>query len=715
MGVEVERKALLASGLLPPGVDIDVFLWGEGNSERLEMRQGLLFLAGEYWGFYGRDYDFYTPYAGFAGQVSMISQLTGPQAHHGGMTSYTLEGLSDNDGEQTLTFFPDPPTYRQAKHEVEAFFDEVRRRVHNQLHPDAQNSFQQGLKAWNEGRTDEARSHLEQAYRQDPRSAMPPFYLGQLHLLDDPRTALKYLNESRQRGSTAKQELDLLLGQAYAALEDYRMAEKHLREALSGQETAIGHSLLAEVMAEQGRMREALRSAQRAAALEPNNLEMQALLAFCASQNGDSMTLERSLRRLGDRFQEHPFVLVALGTQAREQGDVEQARLLLEQALEISPDFRTAAQLLERLPVPEPTQIHTELQPPEAAHRPERTRLTSEPTRITSLQGRDESTRIDIGSQEHPKSHGSAAQFPFQLKMSTYLLLRTRQLQEELVQHVATFALQWAHQSLPLPDSIEACNLLLHSLQETFVLWLEPKVRDIGHSMESEFRDQWVPDQPELKTLSEAMLSVTWRQMFAELDASLEQVFQYSLGLMDGGLFLMFFQELMEEAMSPEITAQQLTEQLTLIPSKLYQRLKHWSQKQAEEVARELGPLSPPESTPTTERSEPPPPATPALPQRNVLERTKPDLPRIAVEPQYSSVPRPERPPRPGFNPIDKLIQEYVAAHHLLGLDVSGLKTEQMRGQLQEKLRMWEQRTGKEPDLYVRIEGGKPQIKIRAK
>ena len=65
MSMQEEEQALLRSGLLPPRSSLEQTLWGEISGGRFDVREGILYLADDWWGFYGRDFEFLTPYAGF--------------------------------------------------------------------------------------------------------------------------------------------------------------------------------------------------------------------------------------------------------------------------------------------------------------------------------------------------------------------------------------------------------------------------------------------------------------------------------------------------------------------------------------------------------------------------------------------------------------------------------------------------------------------------
>jgi hypothetical protein len=64
-------------------------------------------------------------------------------------------------------------------------------------------------------------------------------------------------------------------------------------------------------------------------------------------------------------------------------------------------------------------------------------------------------------------------------------------------------------------------------------------------------------------------------------------------------------------------------------------------------------------------------------------------------------------------DPYQQIYQEYLAAFEFIGAEPVKIEKAHFTKQLEKKVKEWILRTGKQPDLYVRIEHGKPQIKIR--
>ncbi len=602
MTIEEEHRALLRAGLLPEGVEMEAMLWGVISGGRLEGREGILFLAGSWWGFYGRDFVYLTKYAGFVGALSRLSRCDGPLATGDTMESYLLEGSIEGEGssEHRYFFTPSAETYRRRPEEIAAFFGALRQRVNNQIHPDALGLFRQGMAHWDAGHLLDAEELLAAAGRIDPRSATPAFVLGQLLLEQGGRSreALQQLQIAQQRLFEDPPALFLALAQAHQQAGDLRAAEREARASLQYQESAEAHFLLAEIAAEQSRARERAQHLKQAVALDPNG-PYAPWLAYDATQEKNWGHARQHLSRLSKEQQSHPAALLSQAYLAHHEGRIEDAIALARKAAAQDPKLAAASLALERWDIP------IEIMP-------ERAMAPSDPREHAT-----ETTHL-------------AAEMLMWLHEQEQRLSREEipQMLQELSAQIEIFSEQWGAYLVMCLLRGESLDQAMEALQSRLREGMTEQARGFLQRTRGWLYEQWaafvsreqelplrsVVDIPPSTDDPIAMTGTFTQQQLLlrlfehaeiRLEALFSQLLQYTLGLLDGGLVTLFLLDLQHFEEQPDAgrLASLLRERLRPIAQRLAIYLKAWMHQHIDLLETAMGrlleiPIPPHEQTP---------------------------------------------------------------------------------------------------------------------
>ncbi|MCB9640716.1 MAG: hypothetical protein H6727_17610 [Myxococcales bacterium] len=579
MTIQEEHKALLRAGLLPEGAEPELMLWGVISGGRLEGREGILFLAGGLWGFYGRDFVYLTSYAGFVGDLARLSGCEGPMVSGDSMESYALEGLVEGEGptEQRYFFTPDAMTYRRRLEEIPHFFMTLRQRVNNQLLPEASGLFRQGLAHWEAGHLSDAEDLLRAAGRIDPRSALPPFFVGQLILEQGERgrEALQQLQVAQQRLYEDNQALYLALGRAHLQEGDLRSAERAFLESLQYHEDAQAHFFLAEVYGEQKRLRDRAHHLKQAVVLEPEGPYL-AWLALDAARERDWGHTRLHLAKLHKEHKDNPIALAAQAYLSEQEGRQHEAIQLVKQALAVEPDLEVLQDAkqhfgLEHEPSSEGDEI---FEPP--PHSP------------TRQQHNAAEAFMWLHEQEEQLSR---QQIPLMI--------------EEFSSQIATFSDQWGAYLMTCMLRGDSLDQAMEALQVRLREGMTEQARGFLLRARGWLHEQWYALHEEvlrdlpfqsvvvLEEDAEDPIAMTGRvthqQLFLRLlehteirlEALFSQLLQYALGLVDGGLVTLFLLDLqgLSEHPDPNALSGLLQKRLQPIVQRLNIYLKAWLQQ----------------------------------------------------------------------------------------------------------------------------------------
>lgn len=589
MTIEEEHRALLRAGLLPEGVEIESILWGVISGGRLEGREGILFLAGVWWGFYGRDFVYLTMYAGFVGALSGLSRCEGPLVTGDTMESYLLEGIVEGEGrsEQRYFFTPNAETYRRRPEEIAAFFAALRQRVNNQIHPDALGLFRQGMAHWDAGHLRDAEELLAAAGRIDPRSAIPAFVLGQLLLEQGGRSreALQQLQIAQQRLFEDPPALFLALAQAHQQAGDLRSAEREARASLQYQESAEAHFLLAEIASQQSRLRERAQHLKQAVALDPNG-PYAPWLAYDATQEKDWGHARQHLSRLSKEQQSHPAALLSQAYLAHHEGHIGEAIALARKAAAQDPGLAAASLAIERW------DISSETTPERTAPQESREQAT-------------ETTHL-------------AAEMLMWLHEQEQRLSREEipRMLQELSAQIEIFSEQWGAYLVMCLLRGESLDQAMEALQSRLREGMTEQARGFLQRARGWLHDQWAAflsreQELPLRTVVDLPFSTedpiamtgtfTQQQLLLRLfehaeirlEALFSQLLQYTLGLLEGGLVTLFLLELQRFEEQPDAgrLASLLRDRLRPIAQRLAIYLKAWMHQHIDLLETAIGRL----------------------------------------------------------------------------------------------------------------------------
>ncbi|HAA56172.1 MAG TPA: hypothetical protein DCE42_15515 [Myxococcales bacterium] len=758
MSMQEEEQALLRSGLLPPRSSLEQTLWGEISGGRFDVREGILYLADDWWGFYGRDFEFLTPYAGFVAHIPSIIELRGPFSLGTTVGGYKLEGEIEGEGQQLYTFLPNEEMYVRNQEVVTHFFDTLRDRVNQLLHPDAQAPYDKGHSAWSNGDLQAAEEFFWQAYRLDPRSPEPAFALGQLFLDHDPKEALKLLIEAEKRGYADERALAFAQTRAYIGLGQFQEAERKVNALVRRQEDAEGYFLRAQIEAAQERKLDAIMSLKRACGLDNRNVEYQAALAYRAANFGELEVASQAIQRLEHMHASHPGLSMAQALIAHAHEDEERAIQCLKEALQQAPQWEEARQMLHDLGGDEPAHAEAD-------------------ERVAAPLTEDEvERRLDLFIESD-------------LEASCHNL-------REMISH---FALCWGPQIPTQHENAEEKGALIRAMHDAIRIALRSEI----DAMKPSLRGGVTRDFEEFALslpheASEEFLEHSDR-ILRDLDASLEQVAQYGFGLLDGGIFMRIFDRVEQFPLDPhDDLAEELEEKLSLLEHKLRNVLQMWGELFFDQLFEWIEPFTegfvpeeeedddiieltedaleeddeyeiPPTSLlnfvdddedeeeddlfnpPTTIMTRPPMlDVTPHAPRTQAVRTPAPmtthpsQMRKIAAmtptsiqhntQPREAQSPRPRMPIAPSVamrlqntvrhsdrlkrkeettTSYEKIFQEYIAAHEFIGVQPQYGNLAQFTRYVEKEVQHWTSQTGKPADLYIRIEQGRPQVKIR--
>ncbi len=797
MTIQEERSALLRSGMLPVEKDIEQLLWGVISGEKLQNRPGILFIVDEYWGFYGRDFEFLTSYAGFYGKISMLEAIEGPfERGPVEMPFYQLSGFIEEEGLQRYVFVPDEMVYRQKMEVVERFFSTLHERVNQLVHPEAQASFTKGKAALERGDLEEAESFFWQAYRIDTRSSLPPYYLALTIMQRDPDEAIELFKEAQRRQFDDDEQLRLSLARAFIEAEKYDEIESTLKPLIRKGHHSEAYLLLAEAEAQRGEKINALRYLRQAVASAPSDRDLHALLAYRAADFGERHLAEQSLKRA--EGSEHPAYTFAAALLAYDDGDTDLAIHFLNETLRRDPSLTKAAALLDEL----------------------------DPQRQKSAQSTNVRQPIPAPLTEEELQQRSS-EF-----LEKDLLIALHQL-ESLKE---AFLNSWLEKLTQIPTDPHALLSFTEELHMDFITTLRRQTEQLKPTLISCIRNDKEDFALSLPHEERPFFNVKMLALYREIDPLLEQAVVYAQGVIDGRLFENLIQNLQKFESFPldEVTntlerpieraLQLLQGQLERWGKSYYEKLASWilpfspeaqaaakeitrppqqdvpagtslrnfAQLEENEEKRELSPLllkapdeefldedTPPTGTDIHQfdaltssdpfASEQPNDPFAFQPSSDPFASEQPNDP-FAFQPssdpfaseqpndpfafQPSSDPfkeekdsqppsfeeetrlsnsslilasrskptskRSRRPPQKGRrrraqqeNPYGELYQQYLAAFHFIGIQPTEEDQRNFIRQIEENIRKWVAKTGEEPELYIRIEGGKPQVKVR--
>ena len=759
MGLEEEKTALLRSELLPEHSEIDQVLWGVINGGRLDMREGILFISGEWWGFYGRDFEFLTHYAGFAGYIPLIEHFRGPISSSHGMPIFRIEGEIEDEGLLSFQFVPDAMSYRKKMQIVEDFFEFLRLRLANLLRPEALSSFRQGIAHWEAGKQREAEELLWQAHRLDDRSAVPPYYLGELLLERDASAALPLFEEARQKGYEDQTTLSLMLAKTHLEMEQFYSAEREAQQVLSQSEHAEAYMILSELESARGHQHKALKHLQQAVLRAPDIGHYQAMLAYRSAEVGDFALTHRTLLQLNHEYEAHPATLMARALVAIHEENELEAVEILERVLELEPDFEPAQTLLSECTPEE------EIQDPGSSDLPNET-INNE---------------VEISDQilhlieEHSE------------QLAPTLLQSTTKLQNQIEAFAQRFSV----------DVLSVLNLgseeqkdFQDRMQTELLSQIGTFFSNIHEPLESTVRQTLQEIGGQIPKESNQLFAAYGQGIVSSLSGVLRAANHYALGLLEGGLLRSFIQETVGRLLGSDAMQMnaQLQKHLRPITQKLSELLENWRKEYGAELGQAyflaLGVQSSttedsverrPESTRLDVRApsdilqeiqekteeapieaEPPPPPIPPTPkmmqraaalrrplggvrpvkrERRIQKEKKraipknpwdrgPDAPRpVTKKDMPASVHANAHPIQHSLRAAtekrttgktkEQVYEEYIAACNLIGKDTNTLHKGRFLLFIEEKMKTWEQRTGRKAECFIRIEDGKPKIKIR--
>ena len=589
MTIQEERNALLRSGLLREGLEPDALLWGVISGGRLEGREGILFLAGAWWGFYGRDFVYLTPYAGFVGQLARFQRLEGPIPTHDWMDAYQLTGEIEGEGELGFVFVPNANLYSRRLQEVEEFFAQLRQRVTNQIHPDISGILRQGLAHAEAGHLKEAEQLLRQAARLDERSALPPFHLGILLLSqkDRIREARQHLLTARERGYEDTAALHLMLGQAAFQEGDLRSAEREAQSLLGEGEDAQAHLLLASINQRRGQHREQFRHLKQAASLDPRG-EGIAWLAYHAAAFGDWTLAQNTLTKMAREVSRHPVSLLARALHTAHQGDQKEARRLAQEALREAPHLQEALDLLarweEKAPLSEPTKA-----PPSSPTPPPHASNPNASTPRAPLSSEQLNPEALLWLQQQEDTLHQEALPTLTTRFHAFLQKIAREdaalIAPALLSSTLTNELEESQDRLRKKLTQEMLELLAEGRRILLQQWLS--LQQAAWSWDLFQQTLYLPKRPDTPHLLTGdihalrYLQHLFTQTEIRLEALFSQLLHYALGILESGFATLLLLDLQsfEDTPDAEQIGSLLLQRLQPLAQRLRLFLKAWAQQ----------------------------------------------------------------------------------------------------------------------------------------
>ncbi|MCX8004987.1 MAG: PEP-CTERM system TPR-repeat protein PrsT [Burkholderiaceae bacterium] len=165
-----------------------------------------------------------------------------------------------------------------------------------------------------------------------------------------PARALEVLQPLLAQDAEVAPELLLLAGETYLANGDLKQAAAYFeRAAQTGGQAVTARTRLAQIALARGDEALGLRELERAAALDPNQIQADVALVMSHLRRGDAGKAQKAARALIDKQPRNPVPHQLLGAVLLAQKDRAGARVSFERALEVAPNYLPAALSLAEL------------------------------------------------------------------------------------------------------------------------------------------------------------------------------------------------------------------------------------------------------------------------------------------------------------------------------------------------------------------------------